>query len=135
MQANQAEMYREGLYDSCIMTKPENEMHDCTISGASKIENALMLGKVDCPQIASYNVLHLFSEVAEVLQADKRWKSIRKGYVRLDEKREELADCFICLFNIAIWSGVTSQEMLHEIVAKSAIYSERIADEVAKGTS
>lgn len=130
---NQRRMLSGGLYDECIMTRVPPKY-------------ATYCGEVDCascdmqesclpwnvPQVAAYNVLHLTSEVSEILQADKRWKSIRKDHVDMQNKAEEIADCFICLFNVAIWSGMDSQDLIGAIVNKAEIYHERIQAEIEK---
>ena len=134
MVKNQQHMLSGGLYDECIMTRvPLKHVQYCGEVDCEKCE----VRNIDClpwnvPQVAAYNILHLTSEVSEILQADKRWKSIRKDHVDMQNKAEEIADCFICLFNVAIWSGIDAQDLLGAIVNKAQIYSERIEDEVRK---
>lgn len=131
---NQRKMLAGGLYDDCIMTRvPPKFVAYC---GEGECSDKCAASD-DClpwnvPQVAAYNVLHLTTEVSEVLQSDKRWKSIRKDFVDNENKIEEIADCFICLFNVAIWSGIGADELLGAILNKSVIYTERIKDEVGK---
>lgn len=138
MVKNQQRMLAGGLYDECILTRvpPKFAQHcnadNCEDCEMLKAQNAPRCIPWDVPQIAAYNILHLTSEVSEILQSDKRWKSIRKNHVDKQNKLEEIADCFICLFNIAIWSGFEAQELLDAIIAKSNTYTERIKDEVGK---
>lgn len=83
----------------------------------------------DDPQIMSYHVQQLISEIGEVLNADKRWKNFRNGKIDKENKLEEIADCFIVLTNIAIFSGISADEMLYAIYDKMRINRERIIGE------
>lgn len=65
-----------------------------------------------------YHMLHMISELGEVLAADKRWKSYRKEKYDNIEKIEELADCFIVLMNICIFSGYNSDDIENNILKK-----------------
>lgn len=66
----------------------------------------------------SYHIQHLMSEIGEVLTSDKRWKSIRKSKYNKEEKLEEIADCFIVLMNVGIFSGFTGKEIEDAIINK-----------------
>ena len=81
---------------------------------------------VDDVKLASYHVQQLMSEIGEVLAADKRWKNFRNNKYDRDAKVEELADCFIVLMNIAMFSGVDAKEFVDAINQKLDIVSERI---------
>lgn len=81
---------------------------------------------VDDIKLASYHVQQLMSEIGEVLDADKRWKNFRNNKYDRDAKVEELADCFIVLMNIAMFSGVDAKEFADAINQKLDIVSERI---------
>jgi NTP pyrophosphatase (non-canonical NTP hydrolase) len=83
---------------------------------------------VDDIGLASYHVQQLMSEIGEVLDADKRWKSHRNEKYNKVEKLEELADCFIVLMNIALFSGFDGRELTETIVNKLSIISNRIGD-------
>lgn len=133
MLMNQKYMLSGGLYDECIMTKvPPKHVGYCGEVDCASCDMQELCLPWNVPQVAAYNVLHLTSEVSEILQADKRWKSIRKDHVDMQNKAEEIADCFICLFNVAIWSGMDAQDLLGAIINKAQIYTERIEDEVKK---
>lgn len=81
---------------------------------------------VDDPKLCSYHVQQLMSEIGEVLEADKRWKNFRDDKYDKDEKAEEIADCFIVLMNIAMFSGMSASELYDTISAKIWTVSERI---------
>ena len=66
----------------------------------------------------SYHIQHLISEIGEVLEADKRWKNLRNNKFNIEQKKEEIADCFIVLMNIAIFSGIDEKELEDSIVNK-----------------
>lgn len=81
----------------------------------------------DNPQLVSYHIQQLISEIGEVLAADKRWKNYRNGFVDMENKKEEIADCFIVLMNIAIYSGMSAEELCNEILNKIEKNYKRIS--------
>ena len=80
----------------------------------------------DKPRLVSYHIQQLISEIGEVLDADKRWKSFRNEKCDLDNKLEEIADCFIVLMNIAMFSGCSAEQVLEAINNKISIVEKRI---------
>ena len=78
--------------------------------------------------LASYHVQQLMSEIGEVLDADKRWKSHRNKKYDKNAKLEELADCFVVLMNIAMFSGFDGNDLENAIQKKLCIVSDRIKD-------
>ena len=81
---------------------------------------------VDDPKLCSYHVQQLVSEIGEVLEADKRWKNFRNDKNDVVNKLEEIADCFIVVMNLAIFSGFDSHDMEKAIYDKLEVVSERI---------
>ena len=81
---------------------------------------------VDDVSVASYHIQQLISEVGEVLQADTRWKNMRNKKYDGENKKEEIADCFIVLMNIAMFSGITGTELAEAIRSKINKVSQRI---------
>lgn len=81
---------------------------------------------VDDVGLASYHIQQLMSEIGEVLDADKRWKSHRNEQYNEQAKLEELADCFIVLMNVAMFSGFDGQVLAEAIEAKLDIVRKRI---------
>lgn len=73
---------------------------------------------IDDVSLASYHIQQLVSEIGEVLNADKRWKSHRNDRYERQEKLEEIADCFIVLMNVSIFSGFTADEIAEAIKLK-----------------
>ncbi len=69
------------------------------------------------------------SEIGEVLNADKRWKNFRNDKYDRKAKVEELADCFIVLMNVAMFSGVDAVELGDAIDEKLDVVSKRIDGE------
>ena len=67
---------------------------------------------------ASYHMLALMEEVGELLKSNKRWKTHRNEHYDKENKLEELADCYITLMNIAIFSGITKEEFHDAIEIK-----------------
>ena len=80
----------------------------------------------DKPELASYHIQQLISEIGEVLQADKRWKNFRNDHIDMVNKKEEIADCFIVLMNVAIYSGMSSEELFEQIENKIKKNFDRI---------
>ena len=109
---NQQDMIKAGLYDDYVdfVTKSEKEL------------------PFDYPKLASYHVQQLVSEIGEVLEADKRWKNIRNGKYDKNNKLEELADCFIVLMNIAMYSGFNANDIISGIDSKLNVVEDRIKD-------
>ena len=83
---------------------------------------------IDEPKLASYHIQQLVSEIGEVLDADKRWKNFRNDFYNRDAKLEELADCFIVLMNISMFSGFSADEVYNAISSKIEDVGIRISD-------
>lgn len=81
---------------------------------------------VDDPRLCSYHIQQLMSEIGEVLEADKRWKNFRNDKCDKDAKADEIADCFIVLMNIAMFSGMSAEDLYNAIENKIQIVAERI---------
>lgn len=110
--SNQINMLKNGMYDQYIdwVTKNERKL------------------PIDHPQLASYHIQQLISEIGEVLDADKRWKNMRNNKYDKDNKLDEIADCFIVLMNIAMYSGFDCNELMNAIGNKIDIVAKRIED-------
>lgn len=105
--ANQGKMLHDGMYD---MFKSEN---------TTSIP-------VDDVKLMSYHIQQLMSEIGEILDADKRWKNFRNQKYDENAKLEEIADCFIVLMNIAMFSGFDGAQLTDAIVSKLNEVSDRI---------
>lgn len=79
-------------------------------------------------KLASYHIQQLVSEIGEVLESDKRWKNYRNDKYDREHKLEELADCFIVLMNIAIFSDFHAKELTDAILNKIMVVKERIEE-------
>jgi NTP pyrophosphatase (non-canonical NTP hydrolase) len=73
----------------------------------------------------SFHIQQLISEIGEILSADKRWKSHRRDNFDIENKKEEIADCFIVLLNIAIYSDISADELFETIEKKIKKNRER----------
>ena len=104
---NQSKMLQDGMYD---MFKSE---------GTTSIP-------VDDVKLMSYHIQQLMSEIGEVLDADKRWKNFRNQKYDENAKLEEIADCFIVLMNVAMFSGFDGVQLTDAIANKLNEVSERI---------
>lgn len=74
----------------------------------------------------SFHIQQLMSEIGEVLNADKRWKNFRNNKIDFENKKEEIADCFIVLMNIAIFSGLNAYDLEETILNKIAENESRV---------
>ena len=83
---------------------------------------------VDDVRLMSYHIQQLMSEIGEVLDADKRWKNFRNQKYDKNAKLEEIADCFIVLMNITMFSGFNGVQLTNAINKKLAEVSERIKE-------
>lgn len=105
--ANQIRMLQAGMYDSFK-------------SESTKTVPA------DDVKLMSYHVQQLMSEIGEVLSADKRWKNFRNVVYDADGKLEEIADCFIVLMNVAMFSGFDDEQLVNAIKNKISEVGQRI---------
>jgi len=76
----------------------------------------------------SFHIQQLMSELGEVLSSDKRWKNFRNDKLDLENKKEEIADCFIVLMNVAIFSGLSAEEVERIILEKIHKNFKRLND-------
>lgn len=115
---NQREMLKKGMYHGLCSDDVEKTSFDVELP-------------VDDPKLFSYHVQQLMSEIGELLDADKRWKNFRNGKYDKDSKLEEIADCFIVLVNICLFSGVSYIELINKVIDKIKEVRKRI-DEADK---
>lgn len=108
---NQRNMFEKGMYN-----------------GFSDNDGKFTELPVDDPKLSSYHIQQLVSEIGEVLEADKRWKNFRNDAYDKDAKLDEIADCFIVLMNIAMFSGFDSVDIYDAICNKIEEVSIRISD-------
>ena len=73
---------------------------------------------VDDVKLMSYHIQQLMSEIGEVLDADKRWKNFRNQKYDKNAKLEEIADCFIVMMNIVMFSGFDGAQLTEAIKEK-----------------
>ena len=104
---NQSKMLQDGMYD---MLKSESTRSI----------------PVDDVKLMSYHIQQLVSEIGEVLDADKRWKNFRNQKYDENDKLEEIADCFIVMMNVAMFSGFDGNQLVDAIYNKLTKISERI---------
>lgn len=111
--SNQMDMLSKGMYDQYVdwVTKNERQL------------------PIDHPQLASYHIQQLISEIGEVLEADKRWKNIRNNKYNKESKLDEIADCFIVLMNITMYSGFNGNDLFNAVSDKINIVADRINKE------
>ena len=84
---------------------------------------------VDDVEIAQYHLTAMSEEFGELIKSDKRWKNYRNSHYDKSNKLEELADCFITLTNIALFSGITYDELTNAIFEKIDQNTKRIEEE------
>lgn len=108
---NQRSMFEKGMYN-----------------GFSDNDGKFTELPIDDPKLSSYHIQQLVSEIGEVLEADKRWKNFRNNAYNKSEKLREIADCFIVLVNIAMFSGFDSEDVYNAICEKIEEVSIRISD-------
>lgn len=83
----------------------------------------------DSPTMFSYQLQGEISELGEVLEADKRWKNMRNAHYDSEQKLEELADCFIYLMNMCMWSGYSFDDVQGAVAEKVQTVRDRIRRE------
>lgn len=108
------------LYDSQINF--QNEVY--------KLEhNTEIVLPQDCLDLFQYHTLAILEELGEVLKADKRWKTHRNQRYIYEEKKDEIADVFITVMNIAIYSGMSADDLLSEVKRKMEENVRRLEQE------
>lgn len=80
----------------------------------------------DDPKRFQYHVTALQEEVGELLKADKRWKTHRNEAFDPDEKLSEMADVFITVMNLSLWSGYSHEVLMDAVSKKINENNERI---------
>ena len=90
----------------------------------AKVENI----PEDNVEVAKYHMLALMEETGELVKSDKRWKNYRNTHYDKSNKLEELSDCFITLFNIAMYSGISAEELELALTKKMDENIERIRE-------
>ena len=73
----------------------------------AKVENI----PEDNIEVAKYHMLALMEETGELVKSDKRWKNYRNTHYDKSNKLGELSDGFITLFNVAMYSGISVEEL------------------------
>lgn len=69
-------------------------------------------------EVAKYHLLGLTEEMGELVKSDKRWKNFRNTHFDKDNKLEEISDCFVCLMNVAMFSGTSPEELVDALSKK-----------------
>ena len=109
----QREMHKQGMYTGFVSSELSDEI-------------AMTGLPIDSPTLSSYHVQHLISEIGEVLDADKRWKNFRNEKYDKAAKVDELADCFIVLMNICMYSDINAGELELAIMNKQDTVKDRV---------
>lgn len=114
---NQQTMIDRHMYDGNVN---DQEYEELVVEGHRIPYDSVSLG--------SYHIQQLVSEIGEVLDADKRWKNFRNEKYDPDAKLDEIADCFIVLMNVAIFSGFNANDIMSAVNLKLDVVKKRIAD-------
>ena len=110
-----------------IFKKQMQNQNRMLVLGLYENENAVEV-PFDDVKISSYHIQQLISEIGEVLSADKRWKNFRNEKYDKENKLEEIADCFIVLMNIAMFSGISYDMLIEKLNEKVEIVKERTSE-------
>ncbi len=73
-----------------------------------------------------YHCLAMVEEMGEVMKADKRWKTHRNERFEPEEKLDEIADVFITLMNICIYSDIDANKLSEAVSQKINQNNERL---------
>ena len=110
-----------------IYKKQMQNQNRMLVLGLYENENAVEV-PFDDVKISSYHIQQLISEIGEVLSADKRWKNFRNEKYDKENKLEEIADCFIVLMNVAMFSGISYDMLIEKLNEKVEIVKERTSE-------
>lgn len=105
-----------------------NEVFDNQMEFQKKIVG-LQVGElpVDNSNLFIYHVTALQEEIGELLKVDKRWKTHRNDSFNKEEKLKEMADCYITLINMAIYSGFSPIDIMNAISHKIEENNNRVS--------
>jgi len=110
------------------MGAPERESLK-SLYEAQRAYQQIVVGKLatkDNPELFKYHMCAIVEELGELLKADKRWKTHRNSTYDLAEKMEELADVFITVLNLAIFSGIDAEELFASVITKIQMNVEKL---------
>ena len=79
-----------------------------------------------------YSVLGLVGELGEVLEADKRWKTVRNFKYDREQKLDELVDCMAFMINMILFSGINEEEFAEAFKEKFTRNVARFREEELK---
>ena len=114
MKSNFVELYNEQIkfQQSILERKAEGDK-----SLSPLLDEKPILPKDDIDWF-TYHMRAMVEELGEVTKADKRWKTHRNENFNQAEKVDELADVFITAMNLAIYSGLSGQDVYNAIDKK-----------------
>ena len=115
--ANQSFMLMHHMYDDFISDSDYYDLIEC--------EEQL---PYDSIRLFSYHMQQLMSELGEVFDSDKRWKNFRNSKLDPEGKLEEIADCFIVLMNVSMFSGFSCDDVVSAVNDKIDTVRKRIED-------
>jgi len=104
-------------YGMKMMNGKNKEIYNKQLNFQKKITKNTSLPKDDIYWF-SYHVQALIEEMGEVLRADKRWKSHRNQIFNSEEKMKELADVYITVLNLIIFSGISYEQFQDTVLEK-----------------
>lgn len=76
----------------------------------------------------SYHMQAMTEELGEVLKADKRWKTHRNSQYNPSEKAQELADVYITVLNMVMFSGCSFEDFMEIVVNKQMENDAKFAE-------
>lgn len=122
MKSNFVELYNEQIkfQQSILERKAEGDK-----SLSPLLDEKPILPKDDIDWF-TYHMRAMVEELGEVTKADKRWKTHRNENFNQAEKVDELADVFITAMNLAIYSGLSGQDVYNAIDKKIAENIKRL---------
>lgn len=107
------------------MNNTFKQLYEMQIDYQEKIVDLVCLPQ-DKLEWFSYHIQAMVEELGELMKADKRWKTHRNIRYEPKEKLVEIADIFITSMNIAIFSGITSEQLVEAIISKIQENTEKL---------
>jgi len=82
----------------------------------------------DRPDFLTYHISGLVSELGEILDCDKRWKTWRKNVPPADYSalKTEIVDAWHFMINLSLVVGMDAETVFTEFIKKNEIIKERI---------
>lgn len=83
---------------------------------------------IESPKWYEYHIKGMIEGLGKLMKSDKRWKTHRNEAYDRDNKLEEIADIFIEVMNLAMFSGIGAEELSVAVIEKISENMRKFAE-------